>query len=61
MPRNYGGQEDNVAVAEGGVGAAARAANFAFLAAAADDELSVATRSGSVFTLGLRGVIKRVS
>ena len=58
MPGNYGGQE--VAV-DKGVGVAGRAVNFAFLAAAADDELSIATSAGSVFTLGLKEVVRKAA
>lgn len=60
IPVNYGGRADEAAV-DKGVGVAGRAVNFAFLAAAADEELAVATGAGSVFTLGLREVIKKAA
>ena len=63
MPGNYGSQRDAVAVDAKGVGVEGRerSANFAFLAAAADDEQALATGKGSVFTLGLNGIIKEAA
>lgn len=63
MPGDYGSQRDAVVVDDKnvGVGARERPVNFAFLAAAADDEQALATGKGSVFTLGLNKIIKEAA
>ena len=60
MPTSHGYQAESVAV-DKNVGVAPRPVNFAFLAAAADDELAIATPSGSVFTLGVNAVINEAA
>ena len=63
MPGDSGNRDDAVAVDDKNVGVRQRegADNFAFLAAAADDELALATPKGSVFTLGLKAIVKEAA
>ncbi len=63
MPAGSASRADAVAVDEKNVGVRQRERpdNFAFLAAAADDELALATGKGSVFTLGLNAIVKEAA
>ena len=63
MPVDSANAADAVAVDDKNVGVRQRerADNFAFLAAAADDELALATPKGSVFTLGLKAIVKEAA
>ena len=63
MPVDSANPADAVAVDAKNVGVRQRegADNFAFLAAAADDELALATPKGSLFTLGLNAVVKEAA